>query len=35
MDVHAEEMVLAVVSMTSRQVPVMVGEVDGYGLPRE
>jgi hypothetical protein len=35
MDVHAEEMVLAGVLTTSRQVPVMVSEVDGYGLPQE
>jgi hypothetical protein len=35
MDVHAEEMVLAGVSTTFRQVSVMVSEVDGYGLPRE
>jgi hypothetical protein len=35
MDLHAEEMVLTVVSTTSRYAPVMVGEVDGYGLPRE
>jgi hypothetical protein len=34
MGVHAEAGKLAVVSTSSRQAPVMIGEVDVYGIPR-